>query len=90
MYYWIYSLVKQNYIDYTCNKATIPHFTKEKLEGMPIAITDKKTQQEIIEYLDKKCTAIDSAIEQKQELIVKLTEYKKSLIYECVTGKRIV
>lgn len=88
LYYWIYSLVKQNYIDYTCNKATIPHFTKEKLEGMPIAITDKKTQQEIIEYLDKKCTAIDSAIEQKQELIVKLTEYKKSLIYECVTGKK--
>ena len=90
LYYWIYSLVKQNYIDYTCNKATIPHFTKEKLEGMPIAISDKITQQEIIVYLDKKCTAIDTAIEQKQKLIVKLTEYKKSLIYECVTGKRIV
>lgn len=90
LYYWIYSLVKQNYIDYTCNKATIPHFTKEKLEGMPIAITDKKTQQEIIEYLDKKCTAIDSAIEQKQKLVEKLTEYKKSLIYECVTGKKVV
>ena len=88
LYYWIYSLVKQNYIDYTCNKATIPHFTKEKLEGMPIAISDKITQQEIIVYLDKKCTAIDTAIEQKQNLIEKLTEYKKSLIYECVTGKK--
>ena len=88
LYYWIYSLVKQNYIDYTCNKATIPHFTKEKLEGMPIAISDKITQQEIIFYLDKKCTAIDTAIEQKQNLIEKLTEYKKSLIYEVVTGKR--
>ena len=90
LYYWIYSLVKQNYIDYTCNKATIPHFTKEKLEGMPIAISDKKIQQEIIDYLDKKCTAIDTAIEQKQNLIEKLTEYKKSLIYECVTGKKEV
>lgn len=88
LYYWIYSLVKQNYIDYTCNKATIPHFTKEKLEGMPIAISDKITQQEIIVYLDKKCTAIDTTIEQKQKLIEKLTEYKKSLIYECVTGKK--
>lgn len=88
LYYWIYSLVKQNYIDYTCNKATIPHFTKEKLEGMPIAISDKITQQEIIVYLDKKCTAIDTTIEQKQNLIEKLTEYKKSLIYECVTGKK--
>ena len=88
LYYWIYSLVKQNYIDYTCNKATIPHFTKEKLEGMPIAISDKITQQEIIVYLDKKCTVIDTAIEQKQNLIEKLTEYKKSLIYECVTRKK--
>ncbi len=90
LYYWIYSLVKQNYIDYTCNKATIPHFTKEKLEGMPIAISDKITQQEIIVYLDKKCTAIDTAIEQKQNLIEKLTEYKKSLIYEYVTGKKAI
>ena len=90
LYYWIYSLVKQNYIDFTCNKATIPHFTKEKLEGMPIAIADKNTQQEIIEFLDKKCSAIDVTIEQKQNLIEKLTEYKKSLIYECVTGKRNV
>lgn len=66
LYYWIYSLVKQNYIDYTCNKATIPHFTKEKLEGMPIAISDKITQQEVIVYLDKKCTVIDTTIEQKK------------------------
>lgn len=48
----------------------------------------KEEQKEIADYLDKKCTAIDTAIEQKQELIEKLTEYKKSLIYECVTGKK--
>ncbi len=90
LYYWIYSLVKQNDIDYARNKATIPHFTKEKLEGMPIAISDTKKQKEIIQYLDKKCTAIDTAIKQKQKLIEKLTEYKKSLIYECVTGKKAI
>lgn len=48
----------------------------------------KEEQKEIADYLDKKCTAIDTAIEQKQKLIKKLTEYKKSLIYECVTGKK--
>ena len=48
----------------------------------------KEEQKEIADYLDKKCTAIDTAIEQKQNLIEKLTEYKKSLIYECVTGKK--
>lgn len=44
----------------------------------------------IANYLDKKCTAIDKSISKKEKLIEKLTEYKKSLIYECVTGKREV
>lgn len=44
-------------------------------------------QTEIATYLDQKCTAIDSAISKKESLIEKLTEYKKSLIYEAVTGK---
>ena len=44
-------------------------------------------QTEIAAYLDQKCTAIDSAIAKKETLIEKLTEYKKSLIYEAVTGK---
>lgn len=53
---------------------------------IPLPTMDE--QKEIANYLDKKCTAIDTAIEQKQKLIEKLTEYKKSLIYECVTGKK--
>ena len=49
-----------------------------------------KEQQQIADYLDKKCSEIDKAITGKEQLIEKLTEYKKSLIYECVTGKRKV
>lgn len=45
-------------------------------------------QQSIANYLDQKCSKIDSAIEKKQAVIDKLTEYKKSLIYEVVTGKK--
>ncbi len=45
-------------------------------------------QHQIADYLDKKCSAIDKSIEQKQAIIEKLKEYKKSLIYEVVTGKR--
>ena len=45
-------------------------------------------QQEIVDYLDNKCLKIDQIIEQKQALIKQLQEYKQSLIYECVTGKR--
>lgn len=47
-------------------------------------------QQQIADYLDKKCSAIDTAIEKKQAIIEKLKEYKKSLIYEVVTGKKEV
>lgn len=47
-------------------------------------------QQQIAEYLDNKCSEIDKAIADKEQVIEKFTEYKKSLIYECVTGKRKV
>lgn len=47
-------------------------------------------QQQIADYLDTKCSKIDSIIHKKQELLTKLDTYKKSLIYEYVTGKKEV
>lgn len=47
-------------------------------------------QQQIVEYLDKRCEEIDNLIKIKQEKIEKLKEYKKSLIYQYVTGKKEV
>ena len=47
-------------------------------------------QQQIVDYLDEKCGKIDRLIAIKQEKIEKLQEYKKSLIYEYVTGKKEV
>lgn len=58
------------------------------IERLKIFLPNIETQKNITYFLDKKCTAIDTAIEQKQNLIEKLTEYKKSLIYECITGKK--
>ena len=45
-------------------------------------------QQQIVDYLDDKCAKIDKLIALKQSKIEKLQEYKKSLIYEYVTGKK--
>lgn len=45
-------------------------------------------QQQIVEYLDKKIAEIDNLIAKKESLISEMEEYKKSLIYECVTGKK--
>ena len=47
-------------------------------------------QQQIVAFLDEKCVKIDRLIAIKQEKIEKLQEYKKSLIYEYVTGKKEV
>lgn len=47
-------------------------------------------QQAIADYLDVKCSEIDQVIAQKQEQLTTLADYKKSLIYEYVTGKKEV
>lgn len=70
------------------NLVTRASLSQDLLKRLPVLIPSKDEQKEIADYLDKKCTAIDTAIEQKQNLVEKLTEYKKSMIYECVTGKK--
>ena len=59
-----------------------------KLSVLPFVIPPKKEQDEIIDFLYNKCSQIDKLIEIKQSKIAKLNEYKKSLIYEYVTGKK--
>lgn len=51
---------------------------------------DKNAQKMIVDFLDEKCFYIDSLIEEKESLIADLEVYKKSMIYEVVTGKRKV
>lgn len=69
---------------------TLPSMTQTNYGNMYLPVPNVQIQKEIVEFLDKKCTAIDNTIEQKQKLIEKLSEYKKSLIYECVTGKKAI
>lgn len=88
--YLLEFLVKQGYIDVVCNKATIPHFTKDKLSCIPFCLCPTGEQEEIADYLDAKCAEIDGLIAKKEQLVKELESYKKSLIYEVVTGKREV
>ena len=55
-----------------------------------IPVPPVSEQKAIVEYLDEKCAQIDRLIAMKQQKIEKLNLYKKSLIYEYVTGKREV
>ena len=60
------------------------------IKSLRIACPNVSEQQQIAAYLDKKCAEIDALIAIKQQKIDKLQEYKKSLIYEYVTGKKEV
>lgn len=67
-----------------------PKLSQENLGRIKIAIPSLSEQQSIADYLDQKCSEIDELISIKQQKIEKLKDYKKSLIFECVTGKRKV
>jgi len=72
----------------TENRVKMPKINQSELSKIVITLPPLQEQVELAEYLDKKCKRLDHVIEQKQALIDKLTQYKKSLIYEVVTGKR--
>ena len=60
------------------------------LKGMSVIVPPKSAQKEIAEYLDDKCADIDALIAKKQQYLTEIENYKKSLIYEYVTGKKEV
>lgn len=62
--------------------------TFEGLKKIKIVVPPLEEQQQIAEYLDKKVFEIDNLIAKKESLISEMEDYKKSLIYECVTGKK--
>ena len=62
----------------------------QKNANLPVVLPSIDEQRMIVNYLDLKCSRIDSLIKLKTEKIRKLKEYKKSIIYEFVTGKKEV
>ena len=72
------------------NIVTRASLGQDLLKAMSVTLPPMVEQHQIADYLDKKCADIDSLISIKQQKIEKLQEYKKSLIYEYVTGKKEV
>lgn len=90
LYYFFESAIFQNYISRIKNGMGVPHLTQGNLKNIMVVIPPYCEQEAIVAYLDDKCSNLDSIILKKQTLIDKLIEYKKSLIYEVVTGKKEV
>lgn len=76
----------------SCNKAKLKvvHISATEIGNVLLALPPISEQKSIAKFLDAKCAQIDSLISEKQSLIKDLAEYKKSLIFEAVTGKRRV
>lgn len=85
-----HALVGANLNQYASDTAAQPGLSVKVIQNVRIPMAPNTEQQEIAAYLDEKCAAIDSLIASKEALITELEAYKKSLIYEYVTGKMIV
>lgn len=89
LFYYLSSLF-YNIIDSANSKSTVDSVRLPMLAEFPVCIPLDLEQQSIADFLDQKCSEIDALISIKQQKIKKLKDYKKSLIFECVTGKRKV
>lgn len=69
---------------------TQPNINQDVLKKLMIPIPSKKEQRNIAKYLIDKCTTIQGLISEKESLIEDLEAYKKSIIFEVVTGKKKV
>ena len=90
LFYWLNSLNEFVQRDLCINGSTAPNLSAENVAQFFIYIPDITEQHEIADYLDAKCAEIDKLIAKKEQLVKELESYKKSLIYEVVTGKREV
>lgn len=74
----------------TENRVKMPKINQNELSAIIVTIPPQSEQETISKYLLAKCSSIDIVIDKKQSLINKLYDFKKSLIYEVVTGKKEV
>lgn len=70
--------------------SALTHTSVSAVSDIIVAVPSCAEQKEIADYLDAKCAEIDGLIAKKEQLVKELEGYKKSLIYEVVTGKREV
>lgn len=74
----------------TRDRIKMPKINQDELGNILLVWTSKEEQQQIADFLDSKCSEIDSLIADKKRQLDILADYKKSLIYEYVTGKKEV
>ena len=91
--YLLYWFLARPFIDRTILESMrmgMPKINREDLMKLEIALPSLEEQTKIIDTIEKENRIIDVLLSLKQQKIEKLKEYKKSLIYEYVTGKKVI
>lgn len=88
--YYIFKAMKSEFVR-TAIKSIQLNLNVERIRDLFVPVVVQKSEQlEIAEYLNTKCADIDALIAKKQQYLTEIENYKKSLIYEYVTGKKEV
>ena len=87
-FYWLIKTAMINMRNANKHGIMMEHVTTDVFDNFPIPLSPLPEQEAIADFLDRKCSEIDQIIALKQQKINALHEYKKSIIYEYVTGKR--
>lgn len=88
--YYLQSSISKLIMDLSLAGTTIQNVSLRTLNTFTVVYPQINEQDRIVTYLDHKCSHIDKLIALKQQKIEKLQQYKKSVIYEYVTGKKEV
>lgn len=90
LYYFILSDTYINWVNRIFTQTTIKHATATQHKNLPITVPPLAEQQQIADYLDEKCKNINNRVQKRRQQLEWLKEYKKSLIFDYVTGKKRV
>lgn len=90
LYYFILSDTYINWVNRIFTQTTIKHATATQHKNLPVTVPPLAEQQQIADYLDEKCKNIDNRVQKRRQQLEWLKEYKKSLIFDYVTGKKRV
>ena len=90
LYYFLRSSFCNTQFQLQVDGGVVQNLNIDKIKSTTLFLPPLSEQESIAKMLDSKCAQIDSLIAEKESLIADLTEYKKSLIFEVVTGKRSI
>lgn len=88
LFYYILSDDYRNWLNRSFTQTTIPNASAGRHKNLPVTVPPLAEQQQIADYLDEKCKNIDNRVEKRRQQLEWLKKYKKSLIFDYVTGKK--